>query len=153
MCAMYKSAIWKFSNPPVQSTYEAMLSPRNAASFVMQSQDQSENGFTDPIAKLIAQSFSIAFSHELQVRGLIAERLAIRTIIGSEGMSDGRSRTRVELDVIAEVPRATQNELIDAVHAAKRKCSHLVGPDIKILLKAELKMNRVGVRHPTESSR
>jgi hypothetical protein len=142
MCALLKSSIWKFSNPPVRSTYEAMLSPRNGDSLVMSSQNQTGNGSTDPIAKSVGQSFSIAFSEELQRKGLIAERVAMRTFIGTEELRSGRSRTRAEIDVIIEVPRATQNELIDALATAKRRCSAWVGPDIKILLKAELKTGR-----------
>jgi len=143
MCAMYKSAIWKFSNLPVKSIYEAMLSRRHDHAMVIQSQDSSGNGFADPIAKLIGQSFLFAFSEELHFRGLVAERLAMRSGIGTEKLCKGRNRTRVELDVVAEVPRATQNQLIDVLSAAKRKCSVLVGPDIKIVLKAELKMGEL----------
>ena len=139
MCAMLTSSIWKFGNPSVRSTYEAMLSPRNADSLVMSLQDQNGNGSTDPIAKSIGQYLAIAFSEELQRRGLIAERVAMRTFIGAEELGSGRSRTRVEVDVIIEVPRATQNELIDALAAAKRRCWAWAGPDIKILLRAELK--------------
>jgi len=149
---MFKSAIWKFSNPSMRSTYEAMLSPRNADSLVLSSQEQSGDGLAEPIAKLVGQCFSIAFGEELHVRGLIAERMAMRTFIGTEKLDSGRSRTRVELDVIIDVPRATQNELIDALGAAKRKCSAWAGPDIKILLKAELKTGRPELRSLTKSS-
>ena len=136
---MLESSIWKFSNPPVRSTYEAMLSPRNGDSLVLSSRDQNGNGSTDPIAKSIGQSFSIAFAGELERRGLIAARVAMQTFIGTEKLGSGRSRTRVEIDVIIEVPRATQNELIEALAVAKHRCSVSVGPDTKILLKAELK--------------
>ena len=140
MCAMYKSEIWKFSNLPVRSIYEAMRLPRHDRAIVIQSQDSPHNGFADPIARLVSQSFLFAFSEELHTLGFIAERLAMRSGIGTEKLREGRKRTRVELDVVAEVPRATQNQLIDALSAAKRKCSALVGPHVKIVLKAELKM-------------
>lgn len=153
MCAMLKSSIWKFSNAPVRSTYEAMVSPRDAISHVMSAQNQSGNGSTEPVAKLIAECFSIAFSEELEVRGLVAERMAMQTFIGTERLGNGRSRTRVEIDVITEVSRATQNQLIDALASAKRRCSARVGSDIKILLKAELKTNNLGLRSLDKSSR
>jgi hypothetical protein len=150
---MFKSAIWKFSNPSVRSTYEAMLSPRNADSLLLSSQEQSGDGLTEPVAKLVGQRFSIAFGEELHRRDLVAERMAMRTFICTEKLDSGRSRTRVELDVIIDVPRATQNELIDALGVAKRKCSAWAGPHIKILLKAELKTGRLGLRSLTKSSR
>jgi hypothetical protein len=137
---MYKSEIWKFSNLPVRSIYETMLSPRDDRAMVIQSQDSSGNGFADPIAKLVGQSFLFGFSEELHTLGFIAERLAMRSGIGTEKLREGRNRTRVELDVVVEVPQATQNQLIDALSAAKRKCSAFVGPHVKIVLKAELKM-------------
>lgn len=152
MCAMFKSSIWKFSNPAVKSTYEAMLSPRNGDSLVLSSQDQIGNESTDPIAKSIGQSFSIAFSEELQRRGLIAERVAMRKFIGTEELRSGGSRTRVEIDIIVEAPRANQNELIDALASAKRRCSVWAGAAIKIVLKAELKTDGVGVRSLVNSA-
>lgn len=138
MSAIYTAPIWKFSDPPVRSSYES-ISPRNVDSPVFESQYQSDDGLTEPIAKLIGQCFLTAFSGELQLRGLIAGRMAMRTSLGIEELRGGRSRTRVELDVVAEVPGATHNQLIDALASAKRRCSADVGLDTKILLKAELK--------------
>ena len=116
-----------------------MLSSRDADSLLMSSQTQNGNASADPIAKSIGQNFWVNFSEELRRRGLIAGRVAMRTFICAEELRNGRNRTRVEIDVIIEVPRASQNELIDALTATKRRCSVWVGPDIKILLKAELK--------------
>ena len=136
---MSKSLIWKFSNPLSRSTCDAMLASRDADSLLMSSQIQNGNTSADPIAKPIGQKFWASFSEELHRRGLIADRVAMRTFICAEELRNGRNRTRVEIDVIIEVPRASQNELIDALTATKRRCSVWVGPDIKILLKAELK--------------
>jgi len=143
MCAMYKSAIWQFSNPPMKTTYEAMLSRTDADSFVIRSQDRSDNHSTEPTAKLIGQGFSMALCEEIHSRGFAAEQVAMQTVIASEKLPGGRNRIRLELDVIVRVPKATANELIDAVRAAKRRCATIMGRNIKILLKAELKMSKL----------
>ena len=116
-----------------------MLSSRDADSLLLSSQTQIGNASADPIAKSIGQNFWVNFSEELHRRGLIADRVATRTFICPEEPRNGRHRTRVELDVIIEVPRASQNELIEALIFAKRRCSLWFGPNIKIFLKAELK--------------
>ncbi len=142
MCAMYKPAIWQFANPLVPTTYDSTLAPfNNADSLVIRWQEQSRRTLTQRQAGLIGQRFSIALSEELLVRGLAAKRTVMRTVINTERLRSGRNRTRVELDVIAHVPKATPSQLIDALSAAKRKCANSAGPGVKILLKAELKMD------------
>lgn len=139
MGAMYKSVLWTFSNPGVRSTYDALELRHNGASLVVHSADLSTSTSSEPITTLVGQRFSTALSEELYSRGLSAKRVALRKVIKIEKGGRGRNRTRVELDLIAEVPAATQNDLIDALTAAKRKIQNVVGPNVKILLKAELK--------------
>jgi len=148
---MYKPTIWQFSDLSVRMVNEAS-SPFSADSIVMRSQHLPTDGFTEPISKLIGQRFSIGLSEELHLRGLVANDIAMRAVIAPEEPHLGRSRTRVELVVILQVPRATQNDLIDALVAAKRRCSMSVGPDIKILLRAELKMSESGICSRVKSS-
>ena len=135
---MLKPSIWEFNNPAIKS-YEAMLSLRKGDSVVLSSQGQSEDGSTDPTAKLIGQNFLIALSDELQRRSLITERVVMRTFVGTERIRRRGRRTRVEIDIIIAVPGATKNQLIDALAATKRRCSAWAGPAIKIVLKAELR--------------
>ena len=85
----------------------------------------------------------MALCEELNSRGFAAEQVAMQTVIASEKLPGGRNRIRLELDVIVRVPKATANELIDAVRAAKGRCATLMGRNIKILLKAELKMSKL----------
>jgi hypothetical protein len=136
---MSESLIWKFSNPLSRSACGATFSSRNADSLLMSSQTQSGNGLADPIAKSIGQHFWVSFSEELQRRGLIAVRVTMRTFICAEKLRSSRSRTRVEIDAVIEAPLASQNELIEALVAAKRTCSRWFGPNVKVLLKAELR--------------
>jgi hypothetical protein len=143
MCAVPKPASWKFSDSSMRVTYESMISSRNIDSLVMQAQDQFENRSTEPIAKLVGQSFANAFSEELHFRSLVAARMLMRTFTSTEQLASSRHRTRVVLDIIIDVVGATQNELIDALANAKRQCSAQVGLDVKILLKAELKSGTV----------
>lgn len=133
---MYQPAIWNFSDPSMRSTYETMTVSRNADSLVMQAKD---DGSSEQIAKLVGQYFSAALSEELNLRGLVGGRTVMQTLISTERLPDDRRRTRVELDVITEVPGATHNELIEVLVTAKDKCSVKIGSDTKILLKAELK--------------
>ena len=151
MCALYQPATWQFSDSSMRFTYESITSPRNTNSFVMQAQDQFDDGSTEPIAKLVGQCFTDAFSEELQLRGLVAGRTVMRTLTGTETLARDRRRTRVVVDVITEASGATQNELIDALAGAKRRCSAKVGSDIKILLKAELKSETFELGFLTDS--
>src|SRR5438045_7470897 len=97
----------------------------------------SNNPSTEPTTKLIGQGFSMALCEELNSRGFAAEQVAMQTVIASEKLPGGRNRIRLELDVIVRVPKATANELIDAVRAAKGRCATLMGRNVKILLKAD----------------
>jgi len=142
---MYKPAIWQFSNSAVRTTYDAMVSPLDADLLAMRSQNRSKLGSAGAIVNMIGQCFWIALSEELHLRGFTAERIAIQTTTAIEQLSRDQSRTRVELDVIAQVPNATQNQLIDVLSIAKRRCATLAGRDVKILLKAELKMLADGI--------
>lgn len=146
---MYKPNIWQFSNSAVRTTYEAIVLPFDADLLAMRSQNRSRLDSADPILNTIGQRFWMALSEELQLRGFAADRMAIQATTASEQLPGTGRRTRVELDVVAQIPNATQSQLIDVLTRAKQKCASLAGPRVKIVLKAELK--RVGDSHPAES--
>jgi hypothetical protein len=136
---MYKPNIWQFSNSAVRTTYEAMVSPVDADLLAVRSQNLSKLDSADPILNTIGQRFWMALSEELHLRGFAAERIAIQATTATEQLPGTGSRTRVELDVVAQIPKATQSQLIDVLSRAKGKCANLAGPQVKIVLKAELK--------------
>jgi len=118
-----------------------MVSPFDADLLAMRSQNRRLDS-ADPILNTIGQRFWMAISEELQLRGFAAERMAIQATTATEQLPGTESRTRVELDVVAQIPNATQSQLIDVLSRAKQKCANFAGPRVKIVLKAELK--RVG---------
>jgi hypothetical protein len=140
MCATFnKSAIWKFANPREPSIYEAVISSHNADPVVNALPAQSCDQPIEPVAKQVGQCFWIAFSEELHRRGFIADRVDLRAFMGTEKLIGRRDRIRVELEVITRIARSTHNDFIDALIFAKRRCLVCFGPDVKILLKAELR--------------
>lgn len=91
-------------------------------------------------AATVAECFSIALDEELEARGLVAKKVAMRTVTSTERFGRGNRRTRVELDVIVDIRNGAPSQLIEALCAAKQKCAIVVGSAVKILMKAELKM-------------
>jgi hypothetical protein len=143
MCAMYKPAVWQFTDSAVRSSYDSMPSPIGPDWLVMRSQDRSNSGSKGrAVARVIGECFSISLCEELESRDLPVQRIAIRTVTSTERFRGGNGRTRVELDVIVDVPKATPNQLIDALCAAKRRSVNVNGATVKILMKAELKTSR-----------
>jgi len=74
------------------------------------------------IAASLGGCFSMALSHELELAGLHSERIETTATATLEELSAGWTLTRIQLDVHAKVPRATQGDFIDAALAAKTKC-------------------------------
>jgi lipoyl-dependent peroxiredoxin len=74
------------------------------------------------IAASLGGCFSMALSNELGLSGLHPERIETTAIATLEELKAGWTLTRIQLDVRAKVPNATQNDFIDAALAAKTKC-------------------------------
>jgi osmotically inducible protein OsmC len=87
------------------------------------------------IAASLGGCFSMALSHELELAGLHSERIETTATATLEELAAGWTLTRVQLDVHAKVPHATQSHFIDAALAAKTKCP------MARLLNANISMN------------
>jgi len=87
------------------------------------------------IAASLCGCFSMALSYELELAGLHSERIETMATATLEELAAGWTLTRVQLDVHAKVPRATQDHFIDAALAAKTKCP------MARLLNANISMN------------
>src|ERR1051325_9185744 len=74
------------------------------------------------IAASLGGCFSMALSNELGRSGLHPERIETTAIATLEELKAGWTLTRIQLDVRAKVPNATQNDFIDAALAAKTRC-------------------------------
>jgi osmotically inducible protein OsmC len=74
------------------------------------------------IAASLCGCFSMALSNELGLSGLHPERIETTAIATLEELKAGWTLTRIQLDVRAKVPNATQNDFIDAALSAKTKC-------------------------------
>lgn len=87
------------------------------------------------IAASLGGCFSMALSNELELAGLHSERIETIATATLEELAAGWTLTRVQLDVRAKVPHATQSHFIDAALAAKTKCP------MARLLNANISMN------------
>ena len=74
------------------------------------------------IAASLSGCFSMALSNELGLAGLHAERIDTTAIATLEELKAGWTLTRIQLDVRAKIPNATQNDFIDAALIAKTQC-------------------------------
>jgi osmotically inducible protein OsmC len=74
------------------------------------------------IAASLGGCFSMALSNELGLAGLHAERIDTKATATLEELAAGWTLTRIQLDVRAKVPHATQDSFIDATLAAKANC-------------------------------
>ncbi len=86
------------------------------------------------IAASLGGCFSMALSHELGLSGFHAQRIDTTAVATLEELQAGWTMTRIQLDVRAKVPGATQIHFIDAALAAKTQCP------IARLLKANISM-------------
>ena len=87
------------------------------------------------IAASLGGCFSMALSNELELAGLQSERIETTATATVEQLAAGWTLTRIQLDVQAKVPGASQSDFIDAALAAKTKCP------IARLLDANISMN------------
>lgn len=74
------------------------------------------------IAASLSGCFAMALSNELEMIGLIAERIDTIATSTLENRPLGWTMTRIHLDVRARAPRATQGNFMAAATAAKTKC-------------------------------
>jgi lipoyl-dependent peroxiredoxin len=80
---------------------------------------------TDPdelIAASLGGCFSMELASALALSGYETERIETVTTATLEQLTGGWTMTRMQLDVHARVPKATQSDFIDAALAAKIKC-------------------------------
>ena len=90
------------------------------------------------IAASLGGCFSMALSHELERAGLHSEHIKTTATATLEEFAAGWTLTRVQLDVRAKVPRATQADFIDAALAAKANCPMARLLDTNISMNAHL---------------
>jgi lipoyl-dependent peroxiredoxin len=80
---------------------------------------------TDPdelIAASLGGCFSMALANELELSGFNAKRIETTATATLERLSTGWTMIRMQLDVHASVPNATQGDFVDAALAAKMNC-------------------------------
>jgi osmotically inducible protein OsmC len=87
------------------------------------------------IAAAQASSFSIALAHELGLAGFVPDHITTTATVTLERLAVGWTMTNINLDVLAQVPRAAQGEFIDATLRAKMGCT------ISRLLRVNISMN------------
>jgi osmotically inducible protein OsmC len=86
------------------------------------------------MAASLGGCFAMALSNQLGLAGLRPERIDTTAIATLEELKIGWTLTRIQLDVRAKVPDATQSCFIDAAVAAKMNCP------MARLLKANISM-------------
>ncbi len=74
------------------------------------------------IAASLGGCFSMALSNELGLAGLHPERIETTATATLEDLAAGWTVTRIQLDVRATVPDASQAAFMDAALLAKTKC-------------------------------
>jgi lipoyl-dependent peroxiredoxin len=87
------------------------------------------------IAAAHAACFSMALSNELARAGFTPRRIVTAVTVTMEQLPVGWTVTGVQLDVLAEAPRAQQIDFIKAAISAKTNCT------ISRLLKTNISMN------------
>lgn len=87
------------------------------------------------IAAAHAACFSLTLANELAGSGFTPQRIATTVTVTIELLSDGWTITGLQLDVLAEAPRAKQVDFVRAAVRAKTNCT------ISRLLKANLSMS------------
>ena len=87
------------------------------------------------IAAAHAACFSVALANELAVAGLTQARINTTATVTMEHLSEGWTIIGIQLDVLAEAPRAKQSAFIEAAVSAKTNCT------ISRLLKTNISMS------------
>lgn len=101
-----------------------------------------EASVTDPaelIAAAHAGSFSLALSKELKLAPSVSGNIATVATITMEHLATGWTIINIHLNVLAKLPKITQNEFIDATVRAKTSClvSRLLRATISMTAKLE----------------
>lgn len=97
-----------------------------------------EDSDTDPaelIAAAHASSFSLALSDELSLARSASGGIVTTATVTLEHLAAGWTIMNIHLNVIAKLPKVTQNEFIDAAIRAKTNCV------VSRLLRANISMN------------
>ncbi len=81
--------------------------------------DGSGTNLEELIAASLGGCFSMTLSDELERSGLHPERIETMVIAKMEESKGSWTLSRIELEVRAKIPNATQNHFIDAALAAK----------------------------------
>ncbi len=74
------------------------------------------------IAAAHAGSFSLTLAHELAEAGYSPRQIDTTATVTTENTAAGWAITRIDLDVVAAVPRAAECDFVDAVLQAKANC-------------------------------
>ena len=136
---MFKPSTWDFNDAILTADDAKMFAPASADLFVLWRHDRSTAEQPNAVGAGISQGFSVILAEELQSRALVARRIEVRSLNIVEKLGSGANRMRVELTVTLDVPKATTNDLIDALTSTRRKCAVRSGEPIKIILRADLK--------------
>jgi osmotically inducible protein OsmC len=96
------------------------------------------------IAAAHAACFSTALAHELADAGFTPRRIDTKVTVTMEPLSVGWTIMGIQLDVLAEAPRAKQGDFIRAALCAKTNCpiSRLLKTNISMSAKLENSENR-----------
>jgi lipoyl-dependent peroxiredoxin len=98
----------------------------------------TKNSGTNPaelIAAAHAGSFSLALSNELGLTGSASGDIVVTATVSLEHLAAGWTIMNIHLNVIARLPKITQNRFIDATVRAKTRCL------VSRLLRANISMN------------
>jgi osmotically inducible protein OsmC len=118
------SVVWKGSLRNGEGTLSTESGVLNETQYSFRTRFAKGIG-TNPdelIAASLGGCFSMALSNELGLAGFHPERIETTAVATLEELKLGWTLTRIELDVRARVPKATQNDFIDAALTAKTQC-------------------------------
>jgi osmotically inducible protein OsmC len=87
------------------------------------------------IAAAHSGCFSMAFSAELEKAGFTAEKIDTEASVSLENVSGNWTINKINLNVSAEVPGATEDQIRNCAETAKKNCP------VSRLLNAEISMN------------
>ena len=103
------------------------------------------------IAAAHAACFSTALAHELAEANFSPERIETTATLTLESLAAGWTITAIQLDVVAEVPRAKQGDFIQAAVRSKTNCT--ISRLLKTNISMSAKLENSGTRTPDEVRR
>ena len=95
------------------------------ARFSLDAPLKNNDSHTDPaelIAAAHASSFSLALSKELGLKAVVAGEIVTSATVTLEYLAAGWTIMNIHLNVVARLPKMTQDKFIDATVHAKTKC-------------------------------